>query len=671
MVSKGKPWSILIADNDIDFLETRAEYLEEEGYQVLSASSLEEARQLLAEARIHLAILDIRMVDDDDEKDTSGLTLAKDPTYRSVPKIILTDYPTYEAVREALGLAIDGLPPAVGFLDKKEGPDTMLQTVDQVLEKHSGLNWDLEIDMGRKQPLSFLYLVSLLQSGQPDDLKLQRAGELEDLFRRLFRDYRQIRIDRLLWSDEGRLCLPILARSPRGATDSRIVVCGRQDLLTQELDRVKELAPATVQGVRLAGSEHTMHFGAVIYDLPDANVETIAPLGDLVQRGKRRPLKLAFNHLLTKVLPAWHERGSDTEKVLGLMALYRRHVGLEEERMPRLEVERRVDAMVQISRSLGPVEIQRREGKLVFHFPAQPLLVCPDPVAAVYETLSSYKVRIIHKVSPGRLTARNVLVDEEQRTWLTDFRHSGQAPQWWDYVLLEVATRFNLSQAPNLPAWLEFEECLTAPSSLQERLREGDVIGDLQIAVFLTELIRRQASSETGPDPLPYYAGLLVWAVGAIAQYDPADLHTHSERMRGAHLLLAAAMIARRLDELTTPSSMGSFSQSAKNERGMAPALRLDNDGIQVRIGMDRTLDLTGQELELFRCLFEQAGKVVPRQRLIERAFGEAYAPTDPYQERRLNSLVRRLREKLELDTGRGDYITTVRGQGYRLNTEE
>ena len=62
---------VLFADNAPDFLNTRAEFLENAGYHVVKAYTLEEARQLLANAHIHLAILDIRMVDDDDERDVS------------------------------------------------------------------------------------------------------------------------------------------------------------------------------------------------------------------------------------------------------------------------------------------------------------------------------------------------------------------------------------------------------------------------------------------------------------------------------------------------------------------------------------------------------------------------------------------------------------------------
>ena len=97
---------ILFADNDPDFLNTRAEFLQKAGHRVVRAYTLEQARQILAEARVHLAILDIRLLNDDDERDTSGLTLARDPAFHPVPKIMLTGFPTYESVREALGEAI-------------------------------------------------------------------------------------------------------------------------------------------------------------------------------------------------------------------------------------------------------------------------------------------------------------------------------------------------------------------------------------------------------------------------------------------------------------------------------------------------------------------------------------------------------------------------------------
>ncbi len=124
--------TILFADNDPDFLKTRAEFLEQEGYLVIPAAGPTEARRILEAGKIDLAVVDIRLVNDDDEKDISGLVLAKEVA-RSVPKIILTGFPSVESVREALRPQLNGLPATVDFVAKQEGPEAMLSAIGKVL----------------------------------------------------------------------------------------------------------------------------------------------------------------------------------------------------------------------------------------------------------------------------------------------------------------------------------------------------------------------------------------------------------------------------------------------------------------------------------------------------------------------------------------------------------
>lgn len=655
---------VLFADNDPDFLNARAELLENVGYRVVRASTLEKAQELLANARIHLAVLDIRMVDDDDERDTSGLTLAKDERFRLVPKIILTGFPNYQAVREAMGVVVDGLPPAVSFISKLEEPAAMLRDVEQAFVHHVRINWDLQISLDPRWHLSFLHLASLLQPDLPNQIQLQWAEELEDLLRRLFYDYHQVRIGQLLWHCSNRFCLTILARSPRAAIDSRILVCGVRHHVMQELDRVKELAPTTIDGVRLADTAKMIRFATVAYELPDADMESIQTLDDLMVSGNRRSVRSAFDHLLKEVLRAWHRRGGSLEDDHDLMALYRCRVGLGEDDISRSDVKYRMKALLQTARALNTVEVEQSDEQVRFRFSSQAPMIYPDPVDVVYEALERYDAPVICTVSPGWLSVQKVLVDAEQRAWLTDFAQAGQAPQWWDFVCLEASVRFDTIEAPDLLAWETFEECLVSPASLHERIREQDVVSDLQLNVALIEQIRRQAGSETGDDPLPYYAGLLVWAVGAMAQCDPDRLYTRAERMRSAHLLLAASKIAKRLREAAKRYPMTDTGQN------LMQVLRLADDGA-LWVGKSRITDLGGQELRLFDCLYKQVGKVVSRKELIETVFDESYVSGDMYQEGRLNSLVRRLRETLEFHIGSSHYITTVRGRGYRLETDE
>jgi len=67
-------------------------------------------------------------------------------------------------------------------------------------------------------------------------------------------------------------------------------------------------------------------------------------------------------------------------------------------------------------------------------------------------------------------------------------------------------------------------------------------------------------------------------------------------------------------------------------------------------------LDLTTTELAVLRVLLENAGKVVPRETLVERALERQYTPLD----RSIDVHVSKLRKKLG-----GQQIRTVRGTGY------
>lgn len=651
--------NVLLVDNDPDFLETRAEYLEGAGYRVLKAYSPEEARRKLDEGNVHLAILDLRLVDDDDEKDISGLTLAKDPDYRVVPKVILTAFPSYEAVRDALGRGLDGLPPAVHFLDKKEGPEVMIHTIQEASEAHVRINQDLKVRWDAQKRLSFLYLGSLLQPGMPYDVMAKRAGELKDLFCRLFYDYEQIRVPTLFWHRDDRFCLPVLARSPRGVVDARVVICGERQTLEHETRLLEELAPQTGTGARLDCTAETVHFRALSYVLHDADVGTIRPVGALFADGKERPLRAAFSHLLTSILPSWHQRG-ETVDDRDLLSLYRQEVGLGDA-VSRGEVERRFDALISTVRSLGRVEIERDKGTIAFCFPQDSPRTCPDPVAAAFGSLQSHSSANLCRVSPGRLTADNILVDTSEHTWLTDFERAGQRPQLWDFIELEAMLRFDLAHAPDLLAWLQFEECLARPTSLRDKLPSQEVISSLKTNVVLIEQIRHQAGNEVGAELLPYEAGLLIWTIGSIAEYDPEGLYTHAERMRFAHLLLASGFLA---DRITRPAS-------ALPHPTKAGPLRLDADGVQLWRGEQRIASLGPQERRLFKCLYDHAGQVVKRETLVREVYGEKFDPGDKYQEGRLNALVRRLRINIETDPANPRYLFTSKGQGYCLLPDE
>jgi DNA-binding NtrC family response regulator len=122
---------ILLADNDKDFLRTREQILEAEGYEVIPANGVEEAERMLTTSMADLAIVDLRLRDNNDEYDLSGLHIIKN-TATQIPKILLTEFPSVEAARKALG----DLPRAVDFLSKAEGTEVLLRAVKAAVKEH-------------------------------------------------------------------------------------------------------------------------------------------------------------------------------------------------------------------------------------------------------------------------------------------------------------------------------------------------------------------------------------------------------------------------------------------------------------------------------------------------------------------------------------------------------
>ena len=129
-------YKILLADNNPDFLATRKEFLDKEGSQVVVAMDPTETRRILGESNIDLAILDIRLEEDDDRQDASGLIIAKEFA-PLIPKIILTGYPDWQTARELLREGPSGERAALDYVAKKEGKEVLISRVYQAFKATS------------------------------------------------------------------------------------------------------------------------------------------------------------------------------------------------------------------------------------------------------------------------------------------------------------------------------------------------------------------------------------------------------------------------------------------------------------------------------------------------------------------------------------------------------
>jgi 6-phosphofructokinase 1 len=123
---------ILIVDDNAGVRNSLAALLERVGYTPIIAANAADAKARLDEQIVHLALIDVRLVNDEDPNDRTGLELCE-KIDSCVPKIILTGNKDWEVVRDALAPVHGNAPLARAFFHKTEKPQTLLAEIERVL----------------------------------------------------------------------------------------------------------------------------------------------------------------------------------------------------------------------------------------------------------------------------------------------------------------------------------------------------------------------------------------------------------------------------------------------------------------------------------------------------------------------------------------------------------
>jgi len=138
------------------------------------------------------------------------------------------------------------------------------------------------------------------------------------------------------------------------------------------------------------------------------------------------------------------------------------------------------------------------------------------------------------------------------------------------------------------------------------------------------------------------------------------DYVTKPYRMR--ELVARMRAVLRRREE-ARPAGVGAVPAGGPSDEVYEVGdVRLDVTRHRVTVRGER-VDLPLKEFELLAVLLERAGRVVARDRLIERVWGYDYVGDT----KTLDVHVKRLRAKVEQDPSHPTRIVTVRGVGYRF----
>jgi DNA-binding response OmpR family regulator len=639
-------------DDDADFLNSLADLLQIKGYQVLKASTIEETRQILEDKWIHLIIVDLSMTGEDQDK--SGLLIINEPAYKAIPKVILTgsDHEV-KLVRETLRPTPDGRSPAVDFLWKLD--EDRFERLTAAFDAHVHINWALNIRWSSPSLISFNHLASLVLPASDMPRLDSRADELEDLFRKLFFDDKQLIMGRLLAQNEGMAWLELFALGDSRQEEQVLVCFGQRQLVHKEMSCFYKFAPkgSKIGNTARVKTEETTRFAAVVYEPVGGNLEEMLSFGACYERWPADNVIITLEQLFRNILSSWHKQKSVAKEIVNLNNFYAAWLGPGQNRLNPAELEEKLADLCAASSGLPRLDYSSEEVTLCL--PDSAPVSYPNPIAFLSDTAISLDTSTLYGVVHGQLHPRNILVDPQRHTWLIDFSQAHQGLVARDFVTMELAVKVELVSTLDIVARYEIEKRLLAISYLGEAIEADGPEFEVQKTVRVISYIRQSAAATVGHNLNVYLAGLVFCALERLATYNPQMPYIRRELVPYLHTLLSAAMIYQRL----TPPREFTFD----------PARRVVTvEGKQFEAG-----HFTAQEWDILAFLHSRANEYCTYQDFLKKIFNDPdESINDGAWLRRsgkpkVNQAIGRIRKKLERFPDNPKYIINVRELGYKL----
>ncbi|MCB0208475.1 MAG: DNA-binding response regulator [Anaerolineae bacterium] len=641
-----KQKTILFVDNSTPYLDVHAELLAKVGYRVYRAYTLAEAEEKLHVHHVHLIILDVRMEDDNDEQDISGLIWAQQAKYRPIPKIILTAYPSYEHAREALGPRLDRLPPAVNFIGKDEGIDEIIRGVERVFAEHVRINWQLAMHWAKSSNLSLPHLITLIEPQLDNVYFSSRVEELEDVLGALFYSSHQINIAHRFAVGRNKVILGVYTFSEDGLLARYVVVCGLRDAVQRESAGHEKYAnPTATEGSTSRSSQliETTHYAALSYTLTDTRLEDVVTLTEFYRRNPADAIIRVLDYLFDRTLAHYHQQKVSVTQSAPVMEAFLPYVA--DKNFLTTPVLQRCITTLQTK---GAIDDFAR-------FDESALQLLTALVDKTIPLEASIKWGIIH----GSLSGDTMVVDGRGRAWLIDFAEFGPGPLVQEFVTLENAVKFDLADQLDYQDRKKLEEYLHIGLNAEEDIADPDASPEMRKALTVINHIRRRAIQRLGQSPKLYQAGLLLKTVERLASYNADTFYFNHELAIYFHALHAVRELCK---QLSPPPPNYANPHSPWLDEGI-PGYDVWVEG--------QWINLAEMEYKLLLVLYRQAVDFPHNPRCkfsdIGRGVWGEYDRLRDYNN--VQSLVRRVRERIQPDEDDAhQYIENIRGVGYSLN---
>jgi CheY-like chemotaxis protein len=496
---------ILIVDDLPDWRATLSGILLDEGYEVCAAGDRQEALRLLEAERFHLAVLDVRL-DEADEDNREGLELmrqikAYDPT---TAVIILTGYADVRMVQDALRPQANGLPFAYSFVEKPNTQE-LIEFVRRAFQREIRINWDLVIHSDD----TFQRLLARLRFSDGSELPLSQLQlEVDELLRKLFFTCEEITLHPLEQGFSGSVVFRVEPRyHHRGRGESVVAKIAEWPLIEREERNFARAVQGVVGGHRLPQRlelARTRSLGGLVYSF--AGLGEATGFVKFYTRVAPSDIVPVLENLFLETCFPWGRHNKVLQPSFNFTEHYFSHLHLDSTKL-----QHSLSALFGKRHCLSPL-VDTDAG--LWFLEDIPLI---NPVEFILDRplIGDAYLTLVH----GDLTGYNVILDHHQETWLIDFAGTGQGLLLQDFASFENFVKLSLLESTDPRSFYEWERELANSLTLQPSTKLLDLAppDEYSRAHQVILAIRRLAYQVSGDDhPREYLIGLLFHALKLI-----------------------------------------------------------------------------------------------------------------------------------------------------------
>jgi len=517
---------ILVVENEAASRLLTVELLRQWNYHpyVVEAEGeelLNKAVEMAKVHRCHLALVDLRLLDNNDREDLSGLELV--PDLKPTESIILSGYLDYQVVQK--GIQEKG---ALSFVGKQEGPGRLKEHLERAINRHCASQHSLRITPSH-------LMQRALRDMFPGDDQVPK-DEVEDVLIRLFPDANRLRLEKVESTGIS------LSRVPRPR--SKIFLAYKDDLqpevlklaragkIIKEVQQYKNFIEDRLVGYfspPIKNWQALWDLGGAVY--PFMGSTQVQPFARYYASASVADIEHSLRHFFTKTWSKLYNMQMKRKKYIFEAYCDVWDMDWYSERLvylPRLELDRNMSTRMQLIQS-------------------------PDPVLWLIDRVNGAGDMPLTKmaVTHGDLHGDNILVDENRHMWVIDFERSGFGPILQDFIELEIDILTRMSNIPehDFTTFYVLAVWIASPDHIDElpllpRSTNPELIKTMQVIASLRRLAR-ECTGET--DTRPYLWGLILNAL-----FRASLLQNPHHRSSQQRALMLASLLCHRLDHWET-----------------------------------------------------------------------------------------------------------------------